>query len=63
MLTIFAVMLFYPLKLPVVMGILRVLQNNGQNVKRTRYECGIFGDLRRYRCGAAFLITPPFAFF
>lgn len=32
MLTIFAVMPFYPLKLPVVMGILRVLQNNGQNV-------------------------------
>lgn len=32
MLTIFAVVPFYPLKLPVVMGILRVLQNNGQNV-------------------------------
>lgn len=36
-------------------GILRILKNNGQNEgKRAQYECGTFGDLRRYCCGAAF---------
>lgn len=58
MLTIFAATLFLSSEIADRDSVLRILKNNGQNEgKRAQYECGTFGDLRRYRCGAAFLIT------